>query len=94
MTYQTLNAFLRPKPYLSIVSSPISFFHPRVTNPEFKDGDAPTPEVEAHSQKLKNLLPLVDRRLRKLEYIARGIEQPHAFVGAVEVLCVLICPGH
>lgn len=54
--------------------------------PEFKDGEAPTPEVEAHSQKLKNLLPLVDRRLRKLEYIVRDIEQPHAFVGAVEVL--------
>lgn len=91
MAYQALNAFLRPKPYLLIVSSPIDSFHARVTNPEFKDGDAPIMEVEAHSQKLESLCPLVDRRLRELECIVKDIEQSHAFVRAVEVLCVLIC---
>ena len=87
MAYQVLNAFLRPKPYLLIVSSPIDSFHARATNPEFKDGDAPILEVEAHSQKLESLRPLVDMCLRELECIVKDIEQSHA----VEVLCVLIC---
>ncbi|OCK95901.1 uncharacterized protein K441DRAFT_695338 [Cenococcum geophilum 1.58] len=50
------------------------------------NGDAPILEVEAHSQKLESLRPLVDRRLRELECIVKDIEQSHAFVGAVEVL--------